>query len=238
MGAGELPAGVSQAVIGQMLEESSDELTIGQRVIRNQVLTRGAPIVGRAAIAIGASAVAGGIALQRKPVTPKKTVFRYVSKKEAREVMRQRKGTHMYRKYGDHYDADYWRRTKHMKRLPWSPQPVTQEDRFRRNLKRKQQLNVRRGGAMRGAGALVIVGGKLLPTLAYGYVFSDMIRRMRAGEDVNVQAETETLVFGAPLGEHAKTALETYSRASIVYHGVVKPVGLSVLRHETGGILG
>ena len=84
----------------------------------------------------------------------------------------------------------------------------------------------------------MIVAGKMLPVLAYGFVIGDMLKRMSSGEDVDVQAETETLLFGATLEEHAQTGLETYMRANIVYEGVIKPVGKAVLRHETGGILG
>ena len=239
MGAGELPAGVSQAVIEQMLEESGDELTIGERVIRNQVLTRGAPIAGRAAIAVGAAALAGGIALQqRRPSVRGKTQFSNITKKEARRQMKARHGTHMYRKYGEIYTKEYWKRTQHFRPGHRYSMHVDQEALFRRRLKRRQQTNLKRGAFLRGAGSTMIVAGKMLPVLAYGYVIGDMLKRMSAGEDVNVQAETETLLFGATLEEHARTGLETYSRASIVYHGVVKPVASAVLRHETGGILG
>lgn len=240
MGAGELPAGVSGAVVDRMVEESGDQLTIGERVIRNQVLTRGAPIAGRAAIAVGASALAGGIALQRKPATLKgKTRFSpiYLTKKQARAQMKLVRGTHMDRKYGPYYGKEYWKTTKHATQWSiWSEH--TQEKKFYRRLERRRKVNLKRGAILRGAGGTMIVAGKLLPVLAYGYVIGDMLKRMSAGEDVNVQAETETLLFGATLEEHARTGLETYSRASIVYHGVVKPVATAVLRHETGGILG
>ena len=84
----------------------------------------------------------------------------------------------------------------------------------------------------------MIVAGKMLPVLAYGFVIGDMLKRISAGEDVDVQRETETLLFGATLGEHVQTGVETYARANVLYEGVLKPVAKTVLRNETGGILG
>ena len=244
MGAGDLPAGVSQAVIEQMLEESGDELTIGERVIRNQVLTRGAPIAGRAAIAVGAAAVAGGTALKRKPVTLKgKTEFspNYLTKKQARAEMKRVRGTHMDRKYGPYYDKAYWRRTKHASRLSFFHEH-TQEKRFNQALKHRQQANLRRGTVLRGAGATMIVAGKMLPVVAYGYIAWDMKRRWHKGEDVDVVGEVDALakdaLYAGDPEEFWTDVYTAYTSANIIYGGVIKPLAAAILRHETGGILG
>ena len=52
-------------------DQDSRDLSIGERVIRNQILTRGAPIAGRALTVVGAAAVGAGISIQRRKVSTK-----------------------------------------------------------------------------------------------------------------------------------------------------------------------
>lgn len=217
----------------EALDDESDGKAIGRRVIRNQILTRSAGPAGRAITALGAAAVAGGIALQRKPVTPKKTEFSWNTKAEARYQMRQRKGTHMYYKYGDTYDDAYWRRTTHLKKYAWSPQPDTQHKRFLERKNVKQKRNVRRGAVLRGAGAGMMVAGKALPVIVYGYIGYDLYQRNATRQEYIDEFERAT--FGMTTEERHETGQMMYRDAMMYYavadtmYNIMSPLAFEIL---------
>lgn len=216
--AGDLPANVVETI-----DESSRELSIGQRVIRNQVLTRGAPIAGRALTVVGASAVGAGISLQRRKVSTKKR-FSVLTKRQARYAARQEKGTTLARKYGPTYTPEYWKRTMHYN--PRSLHDVGAQQRAVQNRQYQQRRNIRRGAMLKGAGTTMIVAGKTLPVLAYGYIVYDL--KKRGASRAEAREELERATFGLSADEAISTTLELYTTASIAY-ALAKPVGLQAL---------
>lgn len=210
-------AALEAARKGLVIEEDEDsrDLSIGQRVIRNQVLTRGAPIAGRALTVVGAAAVGAGISIQRRKVSTKKR-FSVLTKRQARYQARKEKGTHLARKYGPTYTAEYWRTTRHYK--PWLRRDVGQQQRDA--MRNTQQRNVRRGAVLKGAGTVMIVAGKTLPVLAYGYIAHDLYKR--GASRTEARQELERATFGLSREEAIETSMQVYTAASIGY-ALAKP---------------
>ena len=163
------PAGAP--VLGTTSTEASDELTTGQRVIRNQILTRSAPIAGRGLIAIGAAAVAIGTRRSRR----KQKRFSVIDKKTARK-------TGQYRR-----DTVYYKR----KTLTNRALDIGQQEKI---VARRNARPPRSSRALKAGGAALMIGGKALPILAYGYIGYDLYRR-RAGRQ-EVEDTIYTTTFG------------------------------------------
>lgn len=181
-------------VLGPPADTQSDDLTLGQRVIRNQVLTRGAPIAGRGLIAIGAAAVAIGTARSRQRRTPR-VPFTVVPEKEAKRLGNYKKGRYI------HYRREtVWNRR---------PQIDVQE----RNAIRRQTKP--RGGLLKAGGSALVIGGKALPILAYGYVGYDLYRRQASPTEVKDEIERTT--FGMTTGEAVSTIGHFASDVATVY---------------------
>lgn len=68
----------------------------------------------------------------------------------------------------------------------------------------------------------MIVGGRALPTLAYGYVGYDIIRRRRQGENVDARRELEQTTFGIAIDDAPGMISDTWSSIQSVRH-VVTP---------------
>lgn len=210
-------AALEAARKGRGIDDQGDsrDLSIGQRVIRNQVLTRGAPIAGRALTVMGAAAVGAGISIQRRNVTSKRQ-FSTMTKRQARYAAKQEKGTHLARKYGRTYTAEYWRTTRHYK--PWLRRDVGQQRMDTMN--RTQSRNLRRGAVLKGAGTTMIIAGKTLPVLAYGYIAYDL--KSRGASRTEARQELERATFGLSTEEAIETTMQVYTAASIGY-ALAKP---------------
>ena len=169
---------------GTLSTAQSDELSTGQRVIRNQILTRSAPIAGRGLIAIGAAAVAIGTRRSRR----KQKRFSVIDKKTARK-------TGQYRR-----DTVYYKR----KTLTNRALDIGQQEKI---VARRNARPPRSSRALKAGGAALMIGGKALPTLAYGYIGYDLYRR-RAGRQ-----EVEDTLYVTTFG---RTPEETASVTSDV----------------------
>jgi hypothetical protein len=186
--------------------EDGEGREVAQRIARNQALVRGSPIAGRAFVGAGAAAMAAGLRQRyRKPRT-----FHLSTRKEFKT--RQRKG------FARGSQGKYWSRSMEktyvFRRTGFGAKQIdVQKARVR-----KQNLKpTTRSRAMTGAGKIMIVGGKALPTLAYGYIGYDIMSRRSAGHDVDVKAELETATFGMSSGEMLATAADLYTQAEITY---------------------
>lgn len=162
------------------------------RIIENQIIVRGAPVVGRSLTAVGASAMAAGIAVRSKPVKQKQ--FSVVKKSERKWKMKHHHGSDWKR----HWKAE---RAKyvHYRSYFGSPQIDIQERRVRRANQRRQ---ARRGVVLRGAGTVAMTGGQLVPIVAYGYVASRYLQFGTPGQDT---------APGMPRGVQTETIVEDLS---------------------------
>ena len=163
---------------------ADDELTTGQRVLRNQVLTRSAPAAGRASTTMGAAAVAIGTKRSR---SPKKGRFSVIDKRTARKTGQFRKDTRYYRR--SRYASDIGE----------------QEKRFANRKARP------RGRALRAGGTALMIGGKALPIIAYGYIGYDLYTQ-RASPTVARQT-VETATFGMTAEQATASARYTIPAA-------------------------
>lgn len=140
---------------------------------------------------MGTAAVAYGASRSRKPRKPRP--FTVVPKKEAKRLGRYKRGRYI------HYRPEnVWNRL---------PQIDVQERRAR-NAHRKPRTFPK---VLKGAGSVMIVGGKALPTLAYGYVGYDIYRRRRSGQKVNVRHEVERTTFGMTTDDAISRASDVWS---------------------------
>lgn len=152
---------------------------------------------------MGTAAVAYGAARSRIPRKPRP--FTVVPKKEAKRLGRYKRGRYI------HYRPEnVWNRL---------PQIDVQERRAR-NAHRKPRTSPK---VLKGAGTIMIVGGKALPTLAYGYVGYDIYRRRRAGQDVNINDEVSTLLTGQTHDERMQGYSDVASGLQASYH-MVTPI--------------
>lgn len=177
-------------------EPTSDELNTGQRVIRNQILTRAAPSAGRALIAIGTTAVAASTASGR---TRRAKRFSVVDRKTAKKTGTLRKDTVNYRR------ASVFRRT---------PEIGVQERRvYKRNARAPSSTR-----ALKTGGTALIIGGKALPTLAYGYIGYDLYRRRAGPKEIHDTVHQTT--FGVTIEEQQSALVDIYSGTVMAMHVV------------------
>jgi len=125
------------------------------RIVRNQILIRGAPVVARSLTAVGTAAVAASISIRSKPVKPKQ--FLHISRRDRIARLKV------------HHGKDWkpaWR-TEKKKFVHYDPrsgkdvtaQQIRAQSRARRNVRMHST-------ALRGAGGLMIAAGRLVPTIA------------------------------------------------------------------------
>ena len=200
--------------------EDGEGREVAQRIARNQALVRGSPIAGRAFVGAGAAAMAAGLRQRyRKPRT-----FHLSTRKEFKA--RQRKG------FARASQGKYWTRSMEktyvFRRTGLGAKQI---DVQKARVRRRNLKPTTRSVVMSGAGKIMIVGGKALPTLAYGYIGYDMFSRHRAGQHVDVQAELETATFGMSSGEMLTAAADLYTQAEMTYQvsKVVFDIGMSYL---------
>lgn len=193
---------------------------VAKRVIRNQALVRGSPIAGRALVSAGTAVVAYGVT--RRGPTGKQ--FSLMTKEDFRRQQRYTRGS----KSAKYYTRAVEKRTVFRRTGFGVPQVDIQERRVRVGNQRRIMRNRR---VLTGAGTLMTVGGRALPTIAYGYIGYDMLRRHRSGQSVDVQAELETATFGMTAGEALSAAADLYTQAEMTYQvsKVVFDIGMSYL---------
>lgn len=156
------------------IEESNEGLTVGQRLARNQVLVRGAPVVQRSLTAVGTSLVASGIAMARKPV----------SAKQFSSVSHSRRRANLQRQYPQDWKkrwAAERKKTRYYR--SYSGPNITGSSRFANDpfaqkqfWERKAAAKQKRAGVRRGAvGGALITAGRLAPSAAYAIVLSSYL---------------------------------------------------------------
>ena len=136
--------------------------------------------------------MAVGTARSRKP-RPKRP-FTVVPKKEAKRLGRYQKGRYI------HYRPEtVWNRL---------PQIDVQERRAARAQSKP------RGKALKAGGSALIIGGKALPVIAYGYVGYDLYRRRATPAEVHETVfETTFGMTPETLGGHISDAITVLSVA-------------------------
>lgn len=190
--------------------ETAEEKDGLPRIVENQIIIRGAPIIARSLTAAGTAAMAAGIAIRSKPVKTKK--FSVVKKSERKWKMKHHHGSDWKR----HWRAE---RSKyvHYRSYFGSPQIDVQERAVRRANQRRQ---ARRGVVLRGAGSVAMVSGQLVPVLAYGYVASRYLsptREIAQGKmPVDVEKVSSDLAYLQ--GTQISAVVEGIATARAVYH--------------------
>lgn len=129
------------------------------RIVRNQILIRGAPVIARSLTAAGTATVAASIAIRAKPVKPKK--FLHISKRDRISKLKLHHG----KKWKSAWRAE---KKKFVHYSPVSGKDVTAQQ---IRAQQRAQRNVRLPSTtLRGAGGLMIAAGRLVPTVAAGAV--------------------------------------------------------------------
>jgi hypothetical protein len=189
----------------QIESGESDELTLGQRIIRNQVITRTAPVAGRSIVAAGTLLVASGARSYRatKPnfvtITKRAAIRRAKLDAAGRNVSWRTLYRQRYPVGTVHYRSGYTTRG------------VTEQ---RRAALRRHS----RGAVTRTAvGGTAIVVGRAVPVLAYGYLGYDLVKRTRAEGDTksNQEQAQRDLTGGMTFSETKALAGQAYAAAKI-----------------------
>lgn len=204
---------LSQAFVGPG-EPGAEEAKDGiPRIVENQIIIRGAPVVARSLTGMGTAAMAAGIAIRSRPVIQKQ--FSIVPRKQWKERQRLVRGT----RYESHYSRAVEKRTVWYRTdTARYGQVDVQERRVRRANQRRQ---ARRGVVLRGAGSLAMAGGQLVPYLAYGYVASRYLTfGTRGTSPVPLSVETENLAHDAAYlqGQIYSDVVQGIATARAVYH--------------------
>ena len=144
-------------------EEGSDEAV--PRIVRNQILIRGAPVVARSLTAAGTTAVAASISIRSKPVKTKP--FLHISRRDRIARLKVHHGRNW---------KSAWRteKRKFVHYDPRSGKDVTAQQ--LRAQKRQRSMRNRRATTLRGAGGAMIVAGRLVPTIAAGMVVGSYLQ--------------------------------------------------------------
>jgi hypothetical protein len=135
------------------------------RIVRNQILIRGAPVVARSLTAAGTTAMAASIAIRDQPVKPKP--FLHISRRDRIGKLKYRHGKNW---------KSAWRaeKKKFVHYDPRSDKDVTAQQ----IRAQKRQLRSRRLHAttLRGAGGAMIAAGRLVPTVAASMVVGSYLK--------------------------------------------------------------
>lgn len=178
---------------------SEDGLSLGQRTIRNQVLTRTAPVAGRAIVSAGTLLVAGGASAYART----KPTFVSITKRAAiRRAKLDARGRGM--KWQTLYRQRYPVGTVHY-RSGYTTRGITEQRR------RALQRHGRRAVARTAVGTSAIALGRGLPVLAYGYIGYDIAKRSAGGEEVDIKGEIERTTFGITVEQAVSQSTNYYS---------------------------
>ena len=131
------------------------------RIVRNQILIRGAPAVARSLTAAGAATLAAGISIRSKPVKPKR--FLHVTARDRKKLLKFEHG----RNWKAAFRAEK-KSTVHYRSYLGSPQVDVQEARVRKNARATK--TPMRATMLKGAGGMMKAAGRAVPTLAAGMV--------------------------------------------------------------------
>ena len=132
------------------------------RLVENQIIIRGAPVVARSLTAVGTAAMAAGIHMRSRPVKTKK--FLHVTAADRKGILKFEHGEKWKKAWRQEKKT-----TRHYRSGLHTPQVDIQE---RRVARRNRARQARRGVVLRGAGTVAMTAGALTPMLAYGYVAS------------------------------------------------------------------
>jgi len=135
------------------------------RIVRNQILIRGAPVVARSLTVAGTAAMASGIAIHSQPVKPKP--FLSISPRDRKAKLKHHHGKNW---------KSAWRaeKRKFVHYDPRNTKDVTaQQLRAQRRVRTQKTM---RATTLRGAGGAMLVAGRLVPTIALGMVASSYIK--------------------------------------------------------------
>lgn len=202
----------SQAFVGPG-EPGAEEAKDGiPRIVENQIIIRGAPVVARSLTSVGTAAMAAGIAIRSRPVKPKQ--FSIVPRAQWKERQRLVRGT----RYESHYSRAVEKRTVWYRTdTSRYGQVDVQERRVRRANQRRQ---ARRGVVLRGVGSLAVAGGQLVPYLAYGYVASRYLTYGTGRDAIPTGVDTTSLAEDAAYlhGQIYSDVVQGIATARAVYH--------------------
>ena len=180
-------------------EERADEgLTVEQRLVRNQAIVRGSPVIRRALVQAGTSLVAAGVAVSRKPPVAKQ--FSSVALHDRKRSLQvQRPDTWRKDLRAERKTTRYYKDYKH--NILGSPGRSLDPYAQKRYYERLEQKKLRRRAVRLGsAGGTLIVAGKLVPTIGYGiiigsYLETDGLGNIPTGVDLGkVKSDADVLI--------------------------------------------
>lgn len=144
-------------------DEGSNETV--PRIVRNQILIRGAPVVARSLTAAGTAVMAAGIAIRSKPVKTKE--FLHISRRDRIAKLKVHHG----RNWKSAWRAE---KRKFVHYDPRAGKDVTAQQ--LRAQKRQRSGRNLRATTLRGAGGAIYVAGRLVPTVAASMVVGSYLK--------------------------------------------------------------
>jgi len=180
-----------------------------KRALRNQAITRSAPVVGRALSSAGLGAIAYG---SQMPTTVK-VQYSLLTKRQVRSTM-----TKTERGWMTQYDDAIFREKRSGVKRVWRPgNPFAETRRMARNppigiptdVKSPARAFRRKAVLVAGTGSVVL--GRTLPIIAVGYVGHSLI----SGQSEGVNTEVQRLLYGGTIEEH-KEMVEDVSDQTIL----------------------
>ena len=215
-------------VPGQRAPGESGSNEAASRMVRNQILIRGAPVVARSLTVAGTAAMARGISMRSEPVKSKQ--FLHIDQRSRKDVLKHQHG------------KDWKSAFRAEKR---------QFVHFRRNTKIHGQIDVQerrvkakgvagrnlRATTLRGAGGMMLLAGRLVPTIAASLVVSSYIEKPGGGyvtqtdimsgkAKLNYQrAGTDIMTLGTTMADNVMTVAGGLATGYQIGSAIIKNLG-------------
>lgn len=204
------PFGTAGHATGASEERTDEGLTVEQRLVRNQAIVRGSPVIRRALVSAGTSLVAAGIAISRKPPVVKEfSSVKHSSRRAA--LKRQYPGDWKKRWAAERSKTRYYRSYSGPNIFGssrFANDPMAQKQYWQRKSAAQQR---RRAVRLGGAGGTLIAAGRLVPVVGYGIVIGSYLSYDGYG-NIPTGVNTERIVSDANVLVERTDSMIDYGR--------------------------
>lgn len=198
------------------------------RMVRNQILIRGAPVVARSLTVAGTAAMARGISMRSEPVKSKR--FLHIDRRSRKDVLKHQHG----KEWKTHFRAEKKQFVHFRKNTKIHGQIDIQERRVKRRGVAGKNL---RATTLRGAGGMMILAGRLVPTLAASMVVSSYIGKPGGGYVTQTdimsgkakfdyeRAGTDIMTLGTMMSDNVMTIASAAATGYQIGSAIIKNLG-------------
>ena len=203
------PFGTAGATGGNE-ERKNEGLTVEQRLVRNQAIIRGSPVIRRALVTAGTSLMAAGVAVSRKPPVVKEfssvkhanrraNLKRQYPKDRKKRFAAERRTTRYYRSYSGPNVFGSSR---------FANDPMAQKRYWERKSAARQK---RRAVRLTGAGGTLAMAGRLVPVVGYGIVIGSYLKTDGYG-NIPTGVDTDRIVSDADVLIERQRSMISYAQ--------------------------